>query len=55
MLMRLHKQDLEQIVMSYEAYRIALIREMERRMKEKQGQQVLSTAIALPQNIEHQQ
>lgn len=46
MLMRLHKQELEQIVMSYEAYRSALIREMERRKKENQ---VPPQSRALPQ------
>lgn len=51
MLMRLHKQELEQIVMSYEAYRSALIREMERRKKENQ---VPSQSRALPQSVEHQ-
>ncbi|RUS70928.1 hypothetical protein EGW08_021310, partial [Elysia chlorotica] len=39
LLIRLHKQDLEHIVMSYERYRIALTREMERRKAEKQQQQ----------------
>ncbi|XP_056020545.1 uncharacterized protein LOC125649501 isoform X2 [Ostrea edulis] len=51
MLMRLHKQELEQIVMSYEAYRSALIREMERRKKENQ---VPPQTLALPQNVKHQ-
>jgi len=41
MLNRLFKQGLEQIVMSYEAYRMALIREMARWSQEKKasGQQ----------------
>ncbi|GFR71419.1 salvador-like protein 1 [Elysia marginata] len=39
LLIRLHKQDLEHIVMSYERYRIALTREMERRKLDKQQQQ----------------
>ena len=51
MLMRLHKQELEQIVMSYEGYRSALIREIERRKKENQ---VPSQSLALPQSVEHQ-
>ncbi|XP_061173985.1 uncharacterized protein LOC133183068 isoform X1 [Saccostrea echinata] len=51
MLMRLHKQELEQIVMSYEAYRSALIREMERRKKENQ---VPGQTLALTQGVEHQ-
>lgn len=43
LLIRLHRQDLEHIVMSYERYRIALTREMERRKSEKQqAQQVLA-------------
>jgi hypothetical protein len=51
MLMRLHKQELEQIVMSYEAYRSGLIREMERRKKENQ---VPPQTLALPQSVKHQ-
>uniref|UniRef100_T1JJ13 Protein salvador homolog 1 n=1 Tax=Strigamia maritima TaxID=126957 RepID=T1JJ13_STRMM len=36
MLQRLYKQELEDIVMSYEGYRLGLMREMERRLLEKQ-------------------
>ncbi|XP_023221190.1 protein salvador homolog 1-like [Centruroides sculpturatus] len=36
MLNRLHRQELEGIVMKYEAYRLALLREMERRLIEHQ-------------------
>ncbi|KAK3092778.1 hypothetical protein FSP39_007127 [Pinctada imbricata] len=44
MLWRLYKEELEQIVMSYESYRQALLREKERR----------DLAKALPYNQEHQ-
>jgi scaffold protein salvador len=43
MLTRLFKQELEEIVMSYEAYRLALLRESDRRLQEKR---------ALQQNLE---
>ncbi|XP_054720438.1 scaffold protein salvador-like isoform X2 [Uloborus diversus] len=36
MLNRLHRQELESIVMSYEAYRLALLKEMDRCLKEKE-------------------
>ena len=49
MLMRLYKEELEQIVMSYENYRLALLREKERR------EQTMGKAIPLPQSVEHQQ
>ncbi|XP_021370560.1 protein salvador homolog 1-like [Mizuhopecten yessoensis] len=52
MLMRLHKQELEQIVMSYESYRMALNRAMDIRKKEQQPPQ-LPMQLALPQNLEH--
>ncbi|XP_060079151.1 protein salvador homolog 1-like [Ylistrum balloti] len=52
MLMRLHKQELEQIVMSYESYRIALNRAMDNHKKEPQTPQ-LPMQLALPQNLEH--
>ncbi|KAH9489433.1 hypothetical protein Btru_056366 [Bulinus truncatus] len=42
LLIRLYKQDLEHIVMSYERYRNALNRELDRRKKEMQGQQSLA-------------
>ncbi|CAG5127422.1 unnamed protein product [Candidula unifasciata] len=42
LLIRLYKQDLERIVMSYERYRNALNRECERRKKERQQQQTLA-------------
>ncbi|CAL1529664.1 unnamed protein product [Lymnaea stagnalis] len=44
LLIRLYKQDLEHIVMSYERYRNALNRELDRRKKERQGQQPLAIA-----------
>ena len=47
MLMRLYRQEGEQLVMRYEAYRAALYDEMDRRMKLSQQQQ-----IALAQNTE---
>lgn len=54
MLMRLHKQELEQIVMSYESYRMALNRAMDNRKKEQQSSQPqLPMQLALPPNLEH--
>lgn len=50
MLNRLHKQDLEEIVMGYEAYRLALLREMENRIVEKQ--KTIQQQQALSQNVE---
>ncbi|GFO48749.1 salvador-like protein 1 [Plakobranchus ocellatus] len=57
LLIRLHKQDLEHIVMSYERYRIALTREMERRKLEKQQQQqpLAITNIPSQPNLAQQQ
>ena len=48
MLTRLFKQELETIVMSYEDYRLALLKEMDRRHNEKQANQ----ERALSQNVE---
>lgn len=39
MLRRLYRQEVEQIVMAYEAYRLALLREMEKRLLQRQKQQ----------------
>ncbi|XP_014673538.1 PREDICTED: protein salvador homolog 1-like [Priapulus caudatus] len=39
MLRRLYRQEVEQIVMAYEAYRLALLREMEQRLLQRQKQQ----------------
>ncbi|XP_064622180.1 mucin-6-like [Lineus longissimus] len=39
MLTRLFKQELEEVVMGYEAYRLALLRESERRLQQEQAQQ----------------
>lgn len=51
MLKRLYKQELEEIVMNYEGYRMGLLREMERRLLEKQKQQ-LEQQVALTHNVE---
>lgn len=51
MLKRLYKQELEEIVMTYEGNRLALLREMERRQLEKQKQQ-LEQQTALTENVE---
>lgn len=45
MLNRLYKQELEESVMSYEVYRQALLREMERRLQEQQHQQTDLTQV----------
>ncbi|BFZ07680.1 hypothetical protein BsWGS_10719 [Bradybaena similaris] len=56
LLIRLYKQDLERIVMSYERYRNALNRESERRKKERQQQQPLAiTNIPYQPSVAQQQ
>ena len=50
MLMRLHRQELEQIVMKYESYRGALVKEMEKRKKENPG--VQQQQIGIPSNVD---
>lgn len=42
MLNRLYRQELESIVMGYEAYRLALFKEMERCLKEKEERMTVS-------------
>ncbi|XP_059161538.1 scaffold protein salvador-like [Physella acuta] len=56
LLIRLYKQDLEHIVMSYERYRNALNRESDRRKKERQGQQPLAITNLpyQPSLVQHQ-
>ncbi|XP_076318606.1 scaffold protein salvador [Tachypleus tridentatus] len=44
MLKRLHKKEVEEIVMKYEAYRIALMREKERKRLEMTEEQIVPTA-----------
>lgn len=45
MLNRLYRQELESIVMGYEAYRLALFKEMERCLKEKEERKTVSQKL----------